>query len=489
MIRVADLVADSSLNIEVLSGHEGLTRPVTWAHVAEIPDAAQWLEGGELLFTTGLGIPADPDDQVRYLESLANVEIAALAIGHRTPKISEEFFATSDRFNLPVVRIGVEVPFSAVSRIVAASNLDRNQHRLALQVRILESLRWWAESQVDTATVFKRLETVTGFAIYITDEEGVALLPGMRNAPAGLREEIPTLRSYPIIRGGFGAQIPVTGQQNAFVVLQQHEDESATGVVVARQVATVAAVHLADHYRRLEEELRRDSELLSGLLSGEALTSSGADHLEGRGLDLTEPLRVVALCDPDGARINIRDLYTMLHRKRLAVVPHSTTDHVVMLTTATVEDLSTVICTSGFVGGVSEPFHSSEMDLRRSHRQAIWAMHNADERDAALVPYACARKLAPWLNMSAETIATIVEQVLGPVSKYDRTKGSELMHTLEVFLEEDRSIGKAAQMLFIHPHTLRYRLDKIEQLTSKSFARTQDIAEFWWALQARKIPT
>ena len=41
---------------EVLAGADASTRPVRWVHVSETAEAARWLDGGELLLTTGVGL-------------------------------------------------------------------------------------------------------------------------------------------------------------------------------------------------------------------------------------------------------------------------------------------------------------------------------------------------------------------------------------------------------------------------------------------------
>ena len=43
----------------LVAGEDGLDRPVRWVHVAEVPDIATLLRGGELVLTTGIGLPAD----------------------------------------------------------------------------------------------------------------------------------------------------------------------------------------------------------------------------------------------------------------------------------------------------------------------------------------------------------------------------------------------------------------------------------------------
>lgn len=487
MLRVADLVADASLELEVLSGRSGLDRAVTWTHVAEIPDAAQWLEGGELLLTVGMGIPTEPDAQVDYLLALARVNASCLGIGHRAPPLADDLLRAADDLGLPILRVGMQVPFARISRIVAAGNLDLSQSRLALQIRVLESLRWWSESGVDTQSVFQRLEAVTGFDIYVVDESGNPALPGMRPAPTPICAEIPGLRSYPIITDGFGAVVPVNGPQETFVVLQHRSDDGATGVVVARQVATVAAVHLSDHYRRQEEGLRRGGEVLNGLLNGDRIQPGTRDYLRDRGFDIDAPVRLYAVRARAGSALSSLLLQTKWTETGSAALIYASSDYVLILSQAELGAVTDLLGSLDGIAGASDRFHLGA-ELTRFHRQAVWAMQNT-AGSAAVVEYQEARHFTPWLNMSVETMGAVVEQVLGPLQRTDAAKGSELLRTLEIYLTRERSVARAAEELAIHPHTLRYRLAKIEELTSRDLSSTQDVAEFWWALQARRVPS
>lgn len=487
MIRVSDLVADASLEIEVLSGRAGLDKAVTWTHVAEIPDAAQWLEGGELLLTTGLGVPATPDDQVSYLRSLARVKASCLGIGHRAPPLSDELFAASDALRLPVVRVGVEVPFSRITRVVAAGNLDLSQTRLAIQIRILETLRPWAEGAADSRTVFQRLESVTGFDIYVVDEAGTSVLPDMKDAPSTICAEIPELRSYPIITDGYGAVVPIKGPADTFVVLQHRSDHGATGVVVARQVATVAAIHLADLYRRHEENLRRGGEILNGLLSDGDLRNA-RPHLLAHGFDLDAPHRMVAVRPRTASPPDPRQLYTRLLRSGIPGIILAAADHLTLLSPDLPAQLAAVTDSLELVGGVSDTFHLGA-PLTRYQRQAVWTMQTTAGDGRGLVPYQRARNFTPWLAMGPESIAAAVAEILGPIRGYDEQRGTDLLHTLAVYLRTQRSVAGSAAELGVHPHTLRYRLAKIEDLTGRRLVDTQHLAELWWAVQADALPT
>lgn len=52
-----------------------------------------------------------------------------------------------------------------------------------------------------------------------------------------------------------------------------------------------------------------------------------------------------------------------------------------------------------------------------------------------------------------------------------------LFDTFQVWLQKDGSLNAAGELLFCHPNTVRYRLHRIEQRTSRSLSRPRDVAE------------
>lgn len=67
-------------NATVIAGHEGLNNTVKSVTVAEVPDAADWLRGGEIVCTTGFFIRDNSVSQVQWIESLICHGASALAI-------------------------------------------------------------------------------------------------------------------------------------------------------------------------------------------------------------------------------------------------------------------------------------------------------------------------------------------------------------------------------------------------------------------------
>jgi hypothetical protein len=73
--------------------------------------------------------------------------------------------------------------------------------------------------------------------------------------------------------------------------------------------------------------------------------------------------------------------------------------------------------------------------------------------------------------------------LLDPLLAYDRDHGTELVATLEAFLACSGSWSKAAEAMFIHVNSLRYRIRRIEELTGRDPRSLTDQAAFLLALR------
>jgi purine catabolism regulator len=58
-----------------------------------------------------------------------------------------------------------------------------------------------------------------------------------------------------------------------------------------------------------------------------------------------------------------------------------------------------------------------------------------------------------------------------------------------VWLQSGQRTGVAAQRLRVHPHTLAYRLKRIEQLTQRDLSSPAVTAELWLALELLREET
>jgi purine catabolism regulator len=86
-----------------------------------------------------------------------------------------------------------------------------------------------------------------------------------------------------------------------------------------------------------------------------------------------------------------------------------------------------------------------------------------------------------------DALRAFADSLLAPLDAYDHDHGGELIPSLRSFLEHNARWETAAAELFVHRHTLRYRMRKVEELTGRKLSSSFDRMEFWLALRAREL--
>ncbi|SCF03591.1 PucR family transcriptional regulator [Micromonospora mirobrigensis] len=111
----------------LVAGEAGLDRRVRWVHVAEVPDIATLLGGGELVLTTGIGLPADDAGLRAFIGDLADVGVSGLVVelGRRyASAVPRVMAAAAERRGLPLVELRRATPFVRITEAVHALIVD-----------------------------------------------------------------------------------------------------------------------------------------------------------------------------------------------------------------------------------------------------------------------------------------------------------------------------------------------------------------------------
>ncbi|MEV6374963.1 PucR family transcriptional regulator [Micromonospora musae] len=111
----------------LVAGEAGLDRPVRWVHVAEVPDIASLLGGGELVLTTGIGLPADDAGLRAFIGDLADVGVSGLVVelGRRyLDGVPRVMAAAAERRGLPLAELRRATPFVRITEAVHGLIVD-----------------------------------------------------------------------------------------------------------------------------------------------------------------------------------------------------------------------------------------------------------------------------------------------------------------------------------------------------------------------------
>jgi purine catabolism regulator len=171
----------------VLAGAANLDRAVRWVHVAELPDIAHLLEGGELLLTTGLGMQGTPATQRRYVGELADAGVAGMVVelGRTFDAIPDALIEAAEHHGLPLVSLARETRFVEVTEIVHREILSRQYELLDRAERMSRELAEHVLAGADAPTLVSHLGTHFGSTVVFEDAAGHVIAtsgPGGRNA-------------------------------------------------------------------------------------------------------------------------------------------------------------------------------------------------------------------------------------------------------------------------------------------------------------------
>jgi purine catabolism regulator len=129
--------------------------------------------------------------------------------------------------------------------------------------------------------------------------------------------------------------------------------------------------------------------------------------------------------------------------------------------------------------------------LRRSFHEARCALEAVRLANGSAPDVASYKDLGAFQLLLSlqddDALASYCQSVLGPVEGDEGEYGDELLRSLDVFIEHNGHWEKAAQALYCHRHTLRYRIKRVEQLTGRDFTHARDRIEFWLALRGREL--
>ncbi len=491
-ITVEELVNIGSLGTRVLAGSEGLDRGIGWAHVCELAAPWEWLGDGDLVMTTGLGIPESPSAQDEYVRRLAGAGVVGVAVGENmyAPPLTPRMYRCADRVGLPLLLTRYEVPFAAMARTIAAANGVEELDRLSHALRVFEHLHLLVDGEGEAA-LMQRLESEIGCRLHLLDARSLrpvagsskglpaSLVAGLAAQPPDPLGRRPSVLRLPEAQGVL--VVPVPGPRRLLLVAIPDEG-TRPDLTLLHHVTTVLSLEQVTVVAQRERSRRLGASLLAQIVDGRVDPGTATDQLASVGL-VGRCVLTASRGDPES------DSWAQLHH----VLDDDAIPHLLLTRSGTtiallpdgqdgVERLLHGL-PSGAHTGVSEAFESAG-SLQEAHRQARWALHLAEARDEAATGYSDREVGSPFLPGTLEQSREVAMQVLGGLLAYDEQHDSTLLLSLRVFLEENRSWQRAAARLHVHKQTLVYRVDRVEQLTGRRLSSTADVSELWLALQA-----
>jgi PucR family transcriptional regulator, purine catabolism regulatory protein len=271
---------------QVVAGSGGLGARVRWVHVLELADAAHLLQGGELVLTTGVALPAEPALLARYAADLAGAGVSALAVelGRRyVGSLPAALVHAAADSGLTLIAFEREVPFVEITEAVHARIIDAQLEELRTSERLHEVFTELSVAGASPDEVVRQAAILAARPVILADlshrvlacEPGSAdparLLAGFARRSRALSASSTPGASgrtvYDQAAGWLFTPVGARGEDWGRVILVCDSPPGGTDTVLIERAATTLALGrlLTRHQESLDRQAHRT--LITGIIS------------------------------------------------------------------------------------------------------------------------------------------------------------------------------------------------------------------------------
>ena len=130
------------------------------------------------------------------------------------------------------------------------------------------------------------------------------------------------------------------------------------------------------------------------------------------------------------------------------------------------------------------------LDLPRAGNEALLAVNvvegDGERSELAYEETGTYQLLLPHMNDPAE-LKRFYKETVRPLVAYDEQYETDLLGTLSTFLECDANVNATAARLITHRHTIRYRFERVRELTGLDVSSTDGREKLSLGLKAMRV--
>lgn len=294
--------------------------------------------------------------------------------------------------------------------------------------------------------------------------------------------------SVPRSESGFWRVVPVVaaGEVLGAIVVLDHDVLAEEHMLILEEAASIIATELLRDRSVAEAEARSHGDLMQTLICSDVATDGLQERAALLGHDLTASQVVVAVATVgEGglpelsvitsagrravARAGLRGLFGMVEECAVVLLSAGdrslTREGVERWIAAFQEELGARAETVDLYFGVSEldcPGDAVREGFAHARQAAAMCCLGNGQDVTCFEDVQLVASLIDITN--DEAIERYIQRTIGRLEEYDDRKHTHLARTLETYLDCSGVARHAAKALFLHPHSLRYRLRRIAEI-------------------------
>ena len=546
--RVCDMLNLEVFKSSKILGKEcGLENEITGVTVIETPDIDQFVSGGEVLITRMYAFQGCTLEEYRQnVCRLSQLNISAVVV-KRGETLNQErlevLLSLAGKNNIPVIHIPSEIPYSSIMYPVMERLFSAEITKLKYFKSTYDSfasISLMSTVKDGFGKILDVLEKLIGNHAMLFDKNLFCIAPEENEAcqlkitiDLNNKQTLYSKYSYAsqLISSRGGGQykqyiVPVNVMFNRTMYLVINETEhplECLDFIAVENAVSALIMEFSKQRTILEVEKKFGDDIVGSLLRGEIHSQRKLHHFSNLlGLPVDGQYRVVVASLEDtadkGPGYNkIAELNHILYNAILVHIDsekiHDQVSNIAVLQIlpgqqnpeeykAEMNEILTMIQQkisqkhptyqlSVGIGNIASGFE----EIPRSYDEAANALKfsafagkSAERQLHQMVLYSELGVLRMLLKLKeTENLVQFIPQSLVMLCDHKKHQHYDLIETLQAFLDNKQNISKTARALFVHYKTVRYRIERIIEITGIDFDNANDVLSAQIGLMIARI--
>lgn len=503
----------------IVSGKEGLNNEINWVNILEILDDLSYLQKGEFLVTTAYGFKNDDIDYQRsIIRQLSSKGIAALAIqtGYYINKIPDSFLELADEYGVPLVVLHHSVSFREITRVISNQLISEQTLFYEYTSKVGHQLTEAILEQQGFSAIARVLSEIIEHPVRIYNCIYQLIASSENNAENDNPADLILLNKEDLMEFIDSSQtpyeiknlemkgilpqiiIPIKANHEIFGYISALKDGKKfrnEDIAALKHAVSICALELFKEDDLLKTRTKMVNDLITLLLTENPPPNEIIEQQTGiLGYDIDSRYSAVVISIKTRLKKSVsqtkysEDLRKKTHKlinliiqqNQMPAIFSVVNEDVLFLLSGYANNRESIERLSERIHSQIEKYlpeievfigvgscHGNLLTVRKSYCEARKALKMqklcGGKKIVVFYKDLGVNRLLIEIE-DIEALESFYKDTVAKIVEYDNKHKTELLNTLREFLIND-NVNKTAEKLFVHRHTLKYRLNKINKIT------------------------
>lgn len=523
-MNIQEMIKIPSLKSSILvAGESGINKEIKSINVLEALDVENWARHGEVILTSYFALKDLKDNEIEiFFSKLSHLQISALIIkiDRLLIKIPSKIIELCNKYSIPLIKITKDVKYESIILEILGPIINKNVYllnkyydvhseltNLAMKVPNLESILFEFKTMLnhDVSLINESKDVIISTNPILND---VTILNTMEVSKETYmyfqydrKEVIYNFTTPKIVGYQIRVKIPYLEFNDYELIIHELNDElNSEDYMVLENAVKFLQMELLKKYTISKNLFQQKNNIISDLLNDRIYEKKDIDEvLTSLNLEKYKHYQILLIkLYPKDNHQNydtISMLPILMHIRNRFKVSFSSiaflekSDRIVFLFNLNKNssiDLNHInkIMDSLIDNNILKDFYyrisiSSKVeryDISKANREVL-------DTQKVLKLFHNSNKILPYdelgiykLFLESNNLDNLEKFISNKISSF-RKDHPQLFETLEVFLDSNQSYVITSEKLFLHPKTVRYRIDKIKDILETELTDPEEILQ------------